>query len=75
MPIPSSPLLLSGCIRGLLVPAAEHADGEAGQNVFIDTMMDPAVQSAFSVQKGSVPARADADHALSLFAARGRSCS
>ncbi|WP_226781697.1 ABC transporter substrate-binding protein [Oceaniglobus trochenteri] len=36
------------------------SENEGGQNDFILTLMDPAVQTAFSVQKGSIPARTDA---------------
>lgn len=46
---------------GFQFPKLSTADGEAGQDIFIDTMMDPAVQTAFSVLKGSIPARTDAD--------------
>jgi glucose/mannose transport system substrate-binding protein len=43
---------------GFMFPAG--AD-EAGQDVFIKAMLDPVVQSDFSVQKGSIPAHSGAD--------------
>lgn len=35
-------------------------ENQTGQDDFILTLMDPAMQTAFSVQKGSIPARTDA---------------
>lgn len=55
---PGSPVAIVGA-TGFQFPQTK--DGDAGQDIFIDTMMDPAVQTAFSVQKGSIPARTDAD--------------
>ncbi|OCJ14427.1 hypothetical protein A6U87_26085 [Rhizobium sp. AC44/96] len=57
---PGQPLAIVGA-TGFEFPKLSAAGGEAGQNIFIDSMMDPAVQAAFSVQKGSIPARTDAD--------------
>ncbi|MBN9364404.1 MULTISPECIES: ABC transporter substrate-binding protein [unclassified Devosia] len=57
---PGSPIVMVGA-TGFQFPKLNTPDGEAGQDIFIDTMMDPVVQTAFSVQKGSIPARTDAD--------------
>ncbi len=59
---PGSPVAMVGA-TGFQFPALNSEEGDAGQNIFIDTMMDPSIQAAFSVQKGSIPARTDADTA------------
>lgn len=57
---PGAQIVMVG-VTGFQFPDTKSEEGAAGQNIFIDAMMDPAVQTAFSVQKGSIPARTDAD--------------
>ncbi|MDF1775537.1 MAG: ABC transporter substrate-binding protein [Rhizobiaceae bacterium] len=44
---------------GFMIP--DLGRESSGQDDFIRTILDPAVQTAFSIEKGSIPSRTDAD--------------
>lgn len=46
---------------GFEFPVVNDANQVAGQDLFIQVMMDPAIQAEFAKVKGAVPARLDAD--------------
>ena len=46
---------------GFMFPTVESEAERAGQALFVEVLMDPAVQTEFARVKGAVPPRADAD--------------
>lgn len=59
LPPGNTRLILDGA--GFEFPKVTNADDVAGQALFVQVMMDPAVQAKFAAVKGAVPARLDAD--------------
>jgi glucose/mannose transport system substrate-binding protein len=53
-------------------PKTADKDSEAGQKLLAEVAMDPAVQVAFSLKKGSIPMRSDVDKSkLDICAQKG----
>lgn len=46
---------------GFMFPLVSSPEEQAGQDLFIEVMMDPAIQTEFALLKGAVPPRSDAD--------------
>ena len=46
---------------GFMFPTVESEAEQAGQALFVEVLMDPAVQTEFARVKGAVPPRSDAD--------------
>lgn len=59
LPPGNTKLILEGA--GFQFPKVTGEDEIAGQELFIQVMMDPAVQAQFAAVKGAIPARLDAD--------------
>lgn len=59
LPPGNTKLILEGA--GFQFPKVTDEDEVAGQDLFIQVMMDPKLQAEFAAVKGAIPARLDAD--------------
>jgi glucose/mannose transport system substrate-binding protein len=59
LPPGNSKLIIEGA--GFQFPKVKNPDEVAGQDLFVQVMMDPKLQAEFAAVKGAIPARLDAD--------------